>query len=745
MQEMDAVDIVMGDGSDGSGDSLSKSLGAHENGVVNGPIEQKVPTPAPFLVKMNRSRLLDWWESWKEQFAEGTAGNRAITILAASFRLANTEKFSNLVAVTLASIAIIISIINFTLQSIILDISLSVITSIHIFTTIRLYYAWYERRVVYHCEYSKMYPTFATSPLLVTTIAHCGVILVHAPPIIAGWSDGKYRAINAIVLLRSLEILRTITHYTFVSSTGGTLVAALAGETIGPWFVYKMLLFKHPIVTMVVSALFGFVILSTATWFVEGTEDDWGIDNAMWFTIVTFTTVGYGDIVPKSWLGKLVGVVSAIFGIIASAVLVSIVQHKLALTRIQKQIIMFLCEVQASHRIKELSATIITRSIYYNYLLAKAGPNIPEHKSVLSYFTTDTKTRVLHTTYSRLISTVKVLQRVRSGEDGGTSWADISVLDVLQADTSDILAQNTVLQYMMRPADEDLSAQLRANKKTALGATRRVTQTRDSGGRPTSQESPTSRYAVPIPISPKAQSQVPSSVAISTSTTSSDKESVVSDMSYQSQVSNGSAVRTAASTKQLVDIVKSLVTASDPPPQSASRPPMSHAAARSFKMRSRMGVPLPEVLKSPPLSHDGDQSDRDDGYGGSLASLIDTDTCSETSNLPISPAAHPVPKRTRATGRERWRTAAMDVMKENKKRKGMINHLSEVGKSQNQIQLRLDRQDKKIDEMQKTLGLILGILKTQQKYSQPPSPNGLPLPPLPLTPPQVAEVSKPPS
>ena len=730
MQEMNSVDVIVGEGeggSDGAG-SDSISLG-HENGET--PDGSKAPTPAPFLVKMNRNRLRDWWETWKEQFAEGTAGSKALTILAASFRLANAEKKSNIIAVTLALVAIAISVINFTLRSIVLDICLSVVTAVHIFTTIRLYYAWYEKKIVSHCEYSKMYPTFSTSPLLMTTLAHCGLILIHAPPVIADFSEGKYRAINAVVLLRSLEGLRTITHYTFVSSTGGALVAALAGENIGPWFIYKMLLFKHPIVTMIISALIGFGILSTATWFVERSEDDWGMDNAMWFTIVTFTTVGYGDIVPKSWLGKLVGVVSAIFGIIASAVLVSVVQHKLALTRIQKQIIMFLCEVQASHRIKDLSATIITRTIHYNYLLSKAGPNVPEHKSVMSWFTADTKTRVLHSTYSRLINTVRALKRVRSGEDGGTSWADISVLDVLQADTSDILAQNTVLQYMMRPADEDLSAQLRANKKTALGATRRVTQTRDSGGRPTSQESPPSRYAVSL--SPK-QSQPPSS-------SSSDKASIVSDMSYQSQASNGSAVRTAASTKHLVDIVKSLVTASDPPSQSASRAPFTHAnggvTGRSFKMRYRPsgGVPLPEVLKSPPLSH----VDSADDYGGSLTSLIDSDSCSETAST--GSAAYPFGKRGRAGGRERWRAAAMDVMQENKQRKLVLNNLNEVGKNQNHVHTRLDRQERKIDEMQRTLGQILVLLKAQQRSpSVTPSPNIPPIsiPPVPPPPPPAS-------
>jgi len=46
------------------------------------------------------------------------------------------------------------------------------------------------------------------------------------------------------------------------------------------------------------------------------------IPEAMWWTIVTVTSVGYGDIVPKSPLGRIIGTVTALSGVLCTALLV---------------------------------------------------------------------------------------------------------------------------------------------------------------------------------------------------------------------------------------------------------------------------------------------------------------------------------------------------------------------------------------------------------------------------------------
>ena len=49
------------------------------------------------------------------------------------------------------------------------------------------------------------------------------------------------------------------------------------------------------------------------------------IPDAMWWTVVTLTTVGYGDIVPMTVAGKLVATLTALMGVCVVALLTGIV------------------------------------------------------------------------------------------------------------------------------------------------------------------------------------------------------------------------------------------------------------------------------------------------------------------------------------------------------------------------------------------------------------------------------------
>ena len=54
------------------------------------------------------------------------------------------------------------------------------------------------------------------------------------------------------------------------------------------------------------------VLASVLFWYFEAKL---GFPDAMWWTIVTLTTVGYGDISPTTAGGRIVGVILMVFGI----------------------------------------------------------------------------------------------------------------------------------------------------------------------------------------------------------------------------------------------------------------------------------------------------------------------------------------------------------------------------------------------------------------------------------------------
>ena len=85
---------------------------------------------------------------------------------------------------------------------------------------------------------------------------------------------------------------------------------------------------------VIVTAVSGLVVLAggTAVWFVErgrpgSTMDSWG--DALWWSLTTMTTVGYGDHVPATTTGRLIGagvmvagvaIIGAVAAVVALAV-----------------------------------------------------------------------------------------------------------------------------------------------------------------------------------------------------------------------------------------------------------------------------------------------------------------------------------------------------------------------------------------------------------------------------------------
>ena len=68
------------------------------------------------------------------------------------------------------------------------------------------------------------------------------------------------------------------------------------------------------------------IVVSSIMYIVEGhiQNDFSNIPKSMWWTTVTFTSVGYGDVVPKSDIGKLIASFAAIIGVAIHGLLASI-------------------------------------------------------------------------------------------------------------------------------------------------------------------------------------------------------------------------------------------------------------------------------------------------------------------------------------------------------------------------------------------------------------------------------------
>jgi len=111
-----------------------------------------------------------------------------------------------------------------------------------------------------------------------------------------------------------------------------------AFERIKQSFIDK----KDEIVVTAIIFILGLTICSIAIYFAEyetGAQTFKSIPSSFWWTIITFTSVGYGDSYPLTTMGKFVGAITAILGVGLHALLIGVIGAAfVAITKNEKEI-----------------------------------------------------------------------------------------------------------------------------------------------------------------------------------------------------------------------------------------------------------------------------------------------------------------------------------------------------------------------------------------------------------------------
>ncbi|CAL9695452.1 unnamed protein product [Knipowitschia caucasica] len=94
---------------------------------------------------------------------------------------------------------------------------------------------------------------------------------------------------------------------------------------------------------------------------------------AMWLISITFLSIGYGDMVPHTYCGKGVCLLTGIMGAGCTALVVAVVARKSELTRAEKHVHNFMMDTQLYKKIKNTAANVLRETwlIYKNTKLAK--------------------------------------------------------------------------------------------------------------------------------------------------------------------------------------------------------------------------------------------------------------------------------------------------------------------------------------------------------------------------------------
>jgi hypothetical protein len=95
------------------------------------------------------------------------------------------------------------------------------------------------------------------------------------------------------------------------------------------------------------------------------------LSNSVWLTIITMTTVGYGDYYPRTTIGRIIDVILVIWGIFIVSLMVVVLTNALNMDANESRALIVLNRLEAKKVVKEKAANLIGASYRKHRLLSQ--------------------------------------------------------------------------------------------------------------------------------------------------------------------------------------------------------------------------------------------------------------------------------------------------------------------------------------------------------------------------------------
>ena len=247
-----------------------------------------------------------------------------------------------------------------------------------VISTMRLTFIWYEIAAKKLKQRNKLSQSSAY-PLKLRAQFTFEILIcaIHIPP----FADVRLRTYNQRQFLDYLTIAAFLKIYVLIrlmreksplNSNSGRFIGSFTNIEFTDLFYIKTWLKDNPFQAMLIAVG---VLLLCCSYTVYLAERRYPINcnepsgkfanflNALWLIIITVFTVGYGDIVPETDLGRFIAVLAALCGLILTATLIGLVHQYLTLNNDESNLLKFIAEHQRIKQYQECALDVIMQAI----------------------------------------------------------------------------------------------------------------------------------------------------------------------------------------------------------------------------------------------------------------------------------------------------------------------------------------------------------------------------------------------
>ncbi|KAJ1347929.1 hypothetical protein KIN20_003110 [Parelaphostrongylus tenuis] len=149
-------------------------------------------------------------------------------------------------------------------------------------------------------------------------------------------------------------------------------IAALNRISMDFRFVIKTMMADHPLQVLIVFTISYWICMSWMFTQCERYDGKLAVEhyylNSMWFIMVTFMSIGYGDIIPNTYCGRMLSIATGIVGAGVSSALIAVISRKLELSRAEKHVNNFMADSKLTNQRSSISTRKhCTKVMSYDY------------------------------------------------------------------------------------------------------------------------------------------------------------------------------------------------------------------------------------------------------------------------------------------------------------------------------------------------------------------------------------------